>query len=259
MKEIKPEEFENLIRDIIKGNRSKASVIKELQTESRTFNNKIQELSARNPELYREFITVHPYRPKERNDINIQGLVIEMLKSNYTLTEMSEKYHISYRSISRKILQLKESDNPKDIELYALYKNSARRKSTSRKPSLEERNKIDKLERQEVKGISDIERKKQKLLELEKQYQDLSVQFGKEAAAKRLGYTQNRIYKLLNELYRIEIEEFERQKGNSADKSFRDSMKVAKTELKNSTDTIVAENNGGEISKKTETKEQEER
>lgn len=103
MKEIKPEEFENLIRDIIKGNRSKASVIKELQTESRTFNNKIQELSARNPELYREFITVHPYRPKERNDINIQGLVIEMLKSNYTLTEMSEKYHISYRSISRKI------------------------------------------------------------------------------------------------------------------------------------------------------------
>lgn len=43
------------------------------------------------------------------------------------------------------------------------------------------------------------------------------------------------------------------------EKNFRDSMKVAKTELKNSTDTIVAENNGGEISKKTETKEQEER
>ena len=133
MKEIKQEEFESLIRDIIEGNRSKASVIKELQTESRTFNNKIQELSVRNPELYREFITVHPYKPKERKDINIQGLVIEMLKSDLTVAEMSEKYQISYRSISRKILQLKKSDNPKDVELYELYKSIARKRSTSRK------------------------------------------------------------------------------------------------------------------------------
>lgn len=229
MKEIKQEEFETLIIDIIEGKKSRASVIKELQTESRTFNNKIQELSVRNPELYREFITVHPYKPKERKDINIQGLVIEMLKSDFTVAEMCEKYKISYRSISRKISQLKKSDNPKDVELYDIYKSIARKRSTSRKPSLEERAKIDELKRQEVQGMSDVERRKQMLLELERRYQDLSIEFGKEEAAKRLGYTQNRIYKLLNELYRIKIEENE---GKKVDKSFRDSIKVEREELR---------------------------
>lgn len=257
MKEIKQEEFESLIRDIIEGNRSKASVIKELQTESRTFNNKIQELSVRNPELYREFITVHPYKPKERKDINIQGLVIEMLKSDLTVAEMSEKYQISYRSISRKILQLKKSDNPKDVELYELYKSIARKRSTSRKPSLEEKVKIDELERQEVKGISDVERRKQMLLELERQYQDLSMQFGKEEAAKRLGYTQNRIYKLLNELYRIEIEENAGRKNAENGNGFRDRIKVESMDLGNSTGDIITENNVSKSSKKTEQKEQE--
>ena len=259
MKEIKPEEFENLIRDIIKGNRSKASVIKELQTESRTFNNKIQELSARNPELYREFITVHPYKPKERKDINVHGFVIEMLKSDFTLKEMCEKYNVSYRTMSRKIAQLKKSDNPDGLELYELYKNVAAKRSTSRKPSLGEIDKIEKLEKQEVKGISDVERRKQMLLELERQYQDLSMQFGKEEAAKRLGYTQNRIYKLLNELYRIEIEENAGRKNAEKDNGFRDRIKVGSTDLGNSTGNIAAENNVSKSSKRTEEKEQEER
>lgn len=259
MREIKQEEFENYIRDIIKGNRSKASVIKELQTESRTFNNKIQELSAINPKLYKEFIAVHPYRPKERKDINIHGFVIEMLKSDFTLTEMCEKYNVSYRTISRKITRLKKSDNPEDLELYELYKSIASKRSTSRKPSLGERNKIDQLERQEVKGISDVERRKQKLLELEKQYQDLSIQFGKEEAAKRLGYTQNRIYKLLNELYRIEIEEHMRKKDTEEDKGFRDRIKVESTTLGNSTSIIMKENNELKTGNGTEGKEQEER
>ena len=50
-----------------------------LKTESRTFNNKVQELSLINPELYAKFIRVRPYKPKERKDINIRGFVIETL------------------------------------------------------------------------------------------------------------------------------------------------------------------------------------
>ena len=58
MKEITQEEFESIVKDIIAGKKSKAMVIKELHTEARTLNNKIQELSMLNPELYEEFVKV---------------------------------------------------------------------------------------------------------------------------------------------------------------------------------------------------------
>lgn len=231
MKKIKQQEFERLVREIIEEGRSIESVVKELQTENRTFNNKIQELSMTNPELYREFIAVHPYKPKERKDINIRGFIIEALKSDYTIAEMCYRYGISYRTITRRITQLKKSDNQADVDLYNIYKSVAKKRSTSRKPTLEETRIIDSLDREEVKGISDIERKRKELLELERQYQDLSLQFGKEEAAKRLGYTQNRIYKLLNELYRIEIESNETKRAVKPEQSFRNEIKVDENEL----------------------------
>ena len=231
MKEIEQEEFENLIRQIIEGKKSETRVIKELETGSRTFNNRIQELSIINPELYEEFIRVHPYKPKERKDINIRGFVIEILKSGITVEEMCTKYGIGRRTISRKILELKKSDNEEDRKLYELYKRIAYSKSHSKEMSIADKRQIEELEKEEVVGIDNIERRRQELLELEKKYQDLCLQVGKTEAAKRLGYTKNRIYKLLNELYRIEIERIARESNNThiqdrSEKSFRDSMKV---------------------------------
>ena len=259
MKEVSQEEFENTIRDIIEGRKSRARVIKELKTESRTFNNKIQELSMTNPELYREFIAAYPYKPKERKDINIIGLVIEMLKSDLTIQEMCEKYNIGYRTITRKITALKKSGNIEDVQLYNLYKSIAKKRSTSSPLSLEQKIAIESLERQEVQGISDTERRKIELLELEKRYQYLSLEFGKEEAAKRLGYTQNRIYKLLNELYRIKIEENAGRKDKEIDNGFRNGIKVESSELGNRTSNIISENNVTKSSKSTEEKEQDER
>ena len=76
-----------------------------------------------------------------------------------------------------------------------------------------------------------MERRRQELLKLEKEYQDLCMQVGKEKAAKKLGFTQNRIYKLLNELYRIEIERHakqieDNQRKETEGKKYRESMKV---------------------------------
>lgn len=206
MKKLTQQEFEELIRQIIDGKRSETSVIKELKTESRTFNNKIQELSLNNPELYYEFIRVRPYKPKERKDINIRGFAIEVLKTGITVEEMCSKYNIGRRTISRKILQLKNSEKKEDIKLYELYKRIADKKSRSQELSYEDIFEINALEAEDVIGMNNVERRRQELLKLEKEYQDLSMQVGKEEAARRLGYTQNRIYKLLNELYRIEIE-----------------------------------------------------
>ena len=229
MIEVKQEEFEKLIKQIIEGKKSETSVIKELKTESRTFNNKIQELSIKNPELYVEFISVRPYKPKERKDINIRGFVIETLKSGITVEEMCVKYGIGRRTISRKISELRKSDDEQEKELYELYRRIAYKKSHAQGLNFEDISMINNLETEEVIGIDDIERRRQELLKLEKAYQDLYMQVGKEEAAKRLGYTQNRIYKLLNELYRIEIERNTRENFQGREKSgknYRESMKV---------------------------------
>ena len=47
----------------------------------------------------------------------------------------------------------------------------------------------------------------------------------KEQAAQSIGLTANRMYKLLNELYRIKIEE-EHKKKIESEKTFKDSLKV---------------------------------
>ena len=222
MKKISQEEFEKIIREIIDGKKSESSVVKELKTEARTLNNKIQELSVINPELYAEFIEARPYKPKERKDINIRGLVIRILKTGYTVEQIAEEYQIGVRTISRKITQLKRSDNEEDRGLYELYRSVAEKKSRSKKLTPEEEYRISTLQEEPIKEIDDVERKRQELLQLEKEYQELYMKFGKEEAARRLGYTSNRIYKMLNELYRIEIE----RNAKERKKQFKDSLKV---------------------------------
>ena len=92
------------------------------------------------------------------------------------------------------------------------------------------------LEAVETKGMDNIERRRQELLKLEREYEELYMQVGKVEAAKRMGYSQNRIYKLLNELYRIEIERNARehlasQGEASQKKEFKESLKVDVTPI----------------------------
>lgn len=229
MKQLTQSEFEGQIRSVVDGKISIKKLAKELETDMRTLYKKIQELSIANPELYYEFIKIHPYKAKERKDINIRGFVIETLKSGITVEEMCVKYGIGRRTISRKILKLKKSDRVEDIQLYKLYKEIAYKRSRAQELGYEDIVQINELETEEVIGIDDIERRRQELLELEREYQYLCLQVGKKEAAKRLGYSQNRIYKLLNELYRIEIERHTRGEkdipGKDA-KEYRASMKV---------------------------------
>ena len=203
--------------------------------------------------MYYDFIKTHPYKPKERRDINIRGFVIETLKSGMNVEEMCAKYQIGRRTIGRKIIGLKKSDKEEDRRLYELYKRIAYKKSHSKEFSYEDIMQINELQVEEVTGIDNVERRRQELLELEKRYQDLCLQVGKEAAAKKLGYTQNRIYKLLNELYRIEIERNIRKKAQvNTGKNYRDSMRVEGIRNLSHTNPEEKDNN---IKKNTEQKE----
>lgn len=85
MKQISQEEFEQYVEAIIRGEMSRAQVIKELQTEARTLNNRIHELVRINPELHRRFVEKYPYKPKERKDLDAMQLAIEILKQERTI------------------------------------------------------------------------------------------------------------------------------------------------------------------------------
>ena len=60
------------IKEVIKGEKSKAGLTKELETNMRTLDNRIQELSVYNAELYKQLINKKPFRSKTRDDIRVE-------------------------------------------------------------------------------------------------------------------------------------------------------------------------------------------
>lgn len=215
MKEISQEEFEQYIRNVIDGKMSRTQIAKELESDFRTLNNEIQLLSIKNPELYQEFIGKFPYKPKEIKGISFRNIAIEFLRGEGTWAELAEKYHIGIRTIRRKIDKYRDSDDPEEKEIYELCRAVADNHSHDTQNSDELEYRISKLEKEEIKEMDDLERRRIELREIEKQYYMLCQSMSKTEAAKKMGYTTNRIYKLLNELYRIEIEYQHRPKETS--------------------------------------------
>lgn len=228
MKEITQEEFEQYILEVINGEKSRVQITKELETDYRTLNKKIQLLSIDNPELYLRFIQKYPYKPREITTVPIRKAVYEFLTTGIDMEELAKKYQIGVRTLSRKINALGKSKNDEDVNLYHLCKELAYNKAHSKPNSPELLYAISKLEIEpEEKKQDDIEKRRQYLLSLEKQYQELCQTMSKTEAAQQMGYTTNRLYKLLNELYCIEIERNVKQKN----KEFRERMAVNPNEL----------------------------
>lgn len=216
MIEISQEEFENKIKEVIQGKKSKADLIKELKTDSRTLNNKIQELAAYNTELYDKFINIKPFRAKARDDIDFEALIIEMIKNSMFTADAAAKYGIGVKTIQRAVKRL-EKENPDLIKIYKEIKKANKTGSEVPKELLDG---IDELVQRPVKIAEINETRKKELESIENTFNERLEQYGtKEAAARSMGLTSNRIYKLLNELYRIKIEEDNK-------KSFRESIKT---------------------------------
>ena len=236
MKEMSKEEFYEKIRSVIRGEISTTKLAKELQTDSRTLNNKIQELSVYNPELYNEYVEKFPYKSKSRDDIDFEALAIQIVKENMTMKTVEEKYNVGERTVRRRIEALKK-ENP---YLYGIYKEVKENIKHFKKNSPELQSKIGDLVSRTVK-VSELNEKRQKELEeIEAVFQNRCKYVSKEEAAKNMGMTANRIYKLLNELYRIRIE-----KENSTRKTtFKDTLKV------NSSNPTIKESTTKEIKNK---------
>lgn len=228
MKEITEAEFEEHIREVIAGKKSRVKLTEELQTDWRTLNKKIQLLSIENPELYRQFIEKCSYKPREITSIPLKTMLNEFLKTGIRMQDLADKYGIGERTLRRKIDALKKSDNPEDVKLYYLCKETAYSRAHGKKTPQRLQSQIESLdmEPEEIQE-DDVEKRRQMLLSIEKQYNDLCMTMSKTEAAKAMGYTSNRIYKLLNELYCMQIQ-------SNTKKRFKDQIKVAQEDLNTS-------------------------
>ena len=141
------------------------------------------------------------------------------------MQDLADKYGIGERTLRRKINALKKSDNPEDVKLYHLCKNIAYARAHTKKVPISLQEQIDELEiePEEIKQ-DDKEKRRQQLLQIEKNYNELCRIMPKEKAAEAMGYTYNRVYKLLDELYCMEIQ-------NNAIKGFKEGIKVNQKEI----------------------------
>ena len=195
---------------------SMTSLVKTLQTDYRTLNSKILRLSVDYPELYEKIVKNNPYSQKNRSDIDYEALMIYILKNHMTVQDAAALFNVSEKTIRRRVKEEKE----KNPELYKLFKSVIRRGRTSNDRE-QLKGEIDKLEYREVIISKRNEHRKEFLLQFEEKFNSLvSENKTKEQAAKEMGYTLNYVHKILNELYRIKIEE---QTVDTA-KEFRDSL-----------------------------------
>lgn len=228
MKQVSKQEFENYIMAAINGEISRIQLVKELETDYRTLNKRIQLLSIENPKLYAQFIEKHPYKPREITNINIRNIIYEFLTTGINMDELAAKHNLSLRTLRRKIDALGKSKDEKDIHLYELCKQFAYNKAHEKPNSEELLYEIAKLEREPEEEVKDdVEKRREFLLNIEKQYQELCMTMSKKQAAKQMGYTTNRLYKLQHELYCIEIERNTRMNSTS----FKERIAVNPEEL----------------------------
>lgn len=233
MIEITQEEFEARIKDVIAGKVSRTKLAKELKTDTRTLNNKIQELATYNIELYLSFIKKYPYKQKERDDIDYEALIIEITKNSMTSIDAARKYRVGVRTIQRRVNEI-EKENPYLIEIYKEVKNNNKH-GIENSSELEE--KIEQLVQRPVKVSEINETRKQQLEEIEEQFNKRCECLGKEAAARTMGMTLNRIRKLLNELNRIRTEEIHKKELKDEKANFKESLKFISSDTTNKANT----------------------
>ena len=217
MKEISREELKLKIQDLIDGNTTRKKLVKELETDSRTLNNKIREVSTYDEQLYYEYVKKFPYRSRERNDIDYEALMIEVIKSGMTSLEVTEKYGVSVRTVQRKVNDLNKT-NPYLVEIYKQIKDNTKRQIRT---PIELQEKIDRLVRRPVVLCEINGQRKQELEEVERIYNERCLTMSKEEARCGMGISKEQIFKIRNLLYRIRTEEA---------KTFKDRLKVDKVE-----------------------------
>lgn len=237
------DEFETNVKRLINNEISRKALAKELDTDIRTLNKKITKLSETNPDLYLEFVSKFPYRPREIK-IDIEELALYAII--HGTHKAAEEYEISDKTVGRKVKKL-EKTNP---EIYGLY--NERIKIEGKNVSKENKDKyiynvskfLDTLVK--TKKQDRVQEKRDSLRKIIQDFERLVASgMSKAKAARELGYDDYpTIWKKYQELNRIETELKTRALENDFKKEIEVSISTQKFEneqVKTSVETYKQE------------------
>lgn len=226
MKKISNDEFKYYIERVLNKEISLTDLAKELETTIRTLHEKIQKMFKTDPELYDRYVLDRPYRQKKCTSIDFEALTIYMIKEQLTQNEAADLFGISTKTISRRINDLREK-NSALIDIYESVIKS-RRKRKKIPISLQER-----INNLPTKNFYDVikgkynENKKKELLQLKEEFEkNIEIYGSKKAATNAMGKSYTDIYKLLQTLNRILIEEEVLEKKQMQKDNFKKDLKV---------------------------------
>ena len=220
MKEVSQNEFEELIKRVLNGEISLKDVVAMLETSYSAVNNRITAMRETNPELYAAYKEKRPYKPKRNSQIDSEALLINIMLENLSLRDASAKFDIPLRTIDRRIAEVKKQ-NPKLYEIYIRYK--------EKEMTLEDE-KFLSMNKKDVKSEQDAcEIKLEEITKKLNEYERLISEGNGLThcqAAKKLGCTPQQIDEMYKKKKRIE-----------AQTSFRESIKVDPSKLRESKTT----------------------
>lgn len=199
MIDISQKEFENMVEKMIHGEYTRADMIKKLHTDRVTLNNKIQELSVSNIDLYVRFVQKFPYVPREYTHIDYEAMMIDIMKKGYTKKQAAEQYGISDKTITRKIKALENEGN----QYVPIYRQVANYRKHKYKLPEELQKIVDSIEAKPVFIGGIYDKREKELIEKERMY----TQSRMEGKSDTSQYGNRRTCKDLNTLYRLKIEQ----------------------------------------------------
>lgn len=226
MKKISNDEFKYYIERVLNKEISLTDLAEELETTIRTLHEKIQEVCKTDPELYDRYVLDRPYRQKECTNIDFEALTIYIIKEQLTQNEAADLLGISTKTISRKINDLRE----KNSDLIDIYESVIKSRRKRKEIPISLQGRINNLP---TKNFYDVikgkynENKKKELLQLKEEFEkNIEIYGSKKAAANAMGKSYTDIYKLLQTLNRILIEEEILEKKQMQKDNFKKNLKV---------------------------------
>lgn len=118
----------SIIMSILKGEKTAKAVEEQYGIDSETIRHKINEFVQSDKSFLKEYIAYQNKKGHDYGYINFIGLIVEMIKSDVSQSEIAREYGIPSRVISREIEKLGKSDNPEEVKLYDIAKICADRK-----------------------------------------------------------------------------------------------------------------------------------
>ncbi len=117
LKEVEKNQLEELTQDVIEGKILMRDAAAECGLFIQTFREKMEGYinSSNNVDLQKKYIEYRSKREGDYSWINFKALLIKMIKTNSSQTQLAETYGIPARTVSRELAKLKDDEKYEDL------------------------------------------------------------------------------------------------------------------------------------------------